>query len=121
MNNAPLFTLLGVAVTPYMLLLITSAALCLWLSYVHMNRAGVPRITLRVFLWLAVPLGVICSRVGYGLVYLPDTLDDPVRLLHLMENGYVLYGAALGVVIADGFLASTARSGEEAMCWSRRP
>ena len=114
MNNAPLFTLLGVAVTPYMLLLITSAALCLWLSYVHMNRAGVPRITLRVFLWLAVPLGVICSRVGYGLVYLPDTLDDPLRLLHLMENGYVLYGAALGVALA-GWLAARAGKGVRAL------
>lgn len=77
MNNAPLFTLLGVSVTPYMLLIMASAALCLWLSYVHMNRAGVPRITLRVFLWLAVPLAVICSRVGYGWSICPTRWTTP--------------------------------------------
>lgn len=109
MNSPALFRVSGLAVTPYPLLLAAGAALCLWLAWRGMRRAGVPRRAALMFAALAVPLGLACARLLYGLIYLDDTLDDPLRLFALAKSGYTLYGAGAGVLLALLLAARSAR------------
>lgn len=100
MNEGPLFKIAGLGISLYALLIALSVAICLGLGAWLMRRARIPGRVSSIFLLLAIPLGIIGSRLLYGLIYLSDTLEEPMRLLQLQEGGYTLYGAGLGVLLA---------------------
>lgn len=109
MENPILFNLFGQPVTLYLLLLAAGILSSLCLSHVLMKKEGIPKRAALVFLLAALPLGLILARLGYGLIYLPDTLDNPMGLLDLRPDGFVLYGAALGVILAAFLAAKSSR------------
>ncbi len=100
LDNAPLFSLTGLQVTPHLLLLSLGIVLCLVWAVFMMKQEGLPEKTIALFCLVVIPLSLVFARLGYGLVNLHNTLDRPARLLNLQEGGFTLYGAGLGLVLA---------------------
>lgn len=52
------------------------------------------------FLFVAVPLAIVCARLYYCIFEWDSYKDDPISILYIWEGGIAIYGAIIGAVIA---------------------
>lgn len=104
------FAVGGLTVYGYGLSVALAAALALLLARVTFRRAGLKPDTLSWVAVLAAPLGLICARVTYALIYWDMVTWGGVDgLWRLTDGGFLLYGAALGVALAAWLAAKITR------------
>lgn len=102
------FTVLGLTGSWYGLALGVSVLLYLCaagvLGYVRRLPAG----TVRLFGLLALPLGLVLSRLTFCVVnweYFAETISQPLKMLAFWDGGFSLMGALAGLILA-AFIAS---------------
>ncbi|MBR5110200.1 MAG: prolipoprotein diacylglyceryl transferase [Clostridia bacterium] len=77
-----------------------------WLGKKHALKPG----TVSWFAVLAIPLAVLCGRIGYCLVSIDWLLDQGLSFFwQLTRGGYMLYGALLGGLLAGALTAKITR------------
>lgn len=92
-------------VYPFGLAAAGSAAACLLLMQLLSKREGLKQGTVSWFAVLAIPLAVVCGRIGYCLVTIDWMLEQGLDFFFRFQSGgYMMYGALLGAVLA-GWLA----------------
>ncbi|MBR1586214.1 MAG: prolipoprotein diacylglyceryl transferase [Clostridia bacterium] len=104
------FEFSGVTVYSYGLAVALAAAAALALMAYLGKKQGLKAGTVSLFAVFAVPLAVLCARIGYCLVSLDWFLERGVAFfLAFSRGGYMLYGAAAGVLIAALLTARVTR------------
>ena len=95
-----------VTLYPYGLVMALSAAAAFALMQGLGKKEGLKQGTVSWFALLAIPLALLISRVGYCLVMLDWLRDRGFDFVwQLNRGGYMLYGAALGGILAGAITA----------------
>lgn len=97
------FPFLGLTVYKYGLFVAAAAALWLLASGLVAKKKNLPVHTVLLTGVLAIPLGLIFSRVLFCLVslgYFLDTIGQPIAMLYFWDGGLSMMGALLGVSLA---------------------
>ncbi len=85
----------------YGLLIVTGAALAVWLADREARRLSLPKDTvIDLALW-TLPVGILGARIYYVIFSWSSFAPDPVSVLYLWEGGLAIYGgliAGFGVV-----------------------
>ena len=101
MTDAPLFTLAGLPVTAYALGLALSVALSSALAARGLRKKGYAPRVVETFLLMAIPLGLLLSRLAYVLIRLNFFLDWGEGLaLRFWQGGYSFWGALAGFLLS---------------------
>ena len=86
---------------PYGLCVAYAALAALLMMQARSKRCGIKDGTVSYLAVLAIPLGVLCARIGYTLIRFDWMRTKGFSFFfQLNQGGYVLYGAALGVLLA---------------------
>lgn len=95
---------------PYGLCVAGAALVALLLMQWNGKRFSLKNGTISYLAVLAVPLGVLCARIGYALIRF-DWMKSKgfAYFVQFHQGGYVLYGAALGVALAAWIVARLTR------------
>ena len=102
------FSVGGVTVQGYGLVLAISILVYLCVSGVLGYRRRLPAGTVRVFALVALPASLVLARAAFCLVnweYFTETISQPVRMLAFWDGGLSLVGALCGMVLA-AFIAA---------------
>ena len=106
----PLFMLGGLPVTAYALGMAISLSLVAFLVAAGLKRAGYPPRVAEVFLLIALPLGLLLSRLAYVLIRFYFFLGWGEGLaFRFWQGGYSVWGAVLGFLLAVGLTARANR------------
>jgi prolipoprotein diacylglyceryltransferase len=106
MTDAPLFTLAGLPVTAYALGLALSLALSSALAARGLRVKGYAPRVVETFLLIALPLGLLLSRLAYVLIRLNFFLDWGEGLaLRFWQGGYSMWGALAGFLLSADWAA----------------
>ena len=52
------------------------------------------------FMFVAVPLSIVCARLYYCIFEWNSYKDNPISILYIWEGGIAIYGAVIGAIIA---------------------
>ncbi|MCL1854492.1 MAG: prolipoprotein diacylglyceryl transferase [Clostridia bacterium] len=102
------FTFLGLSGYSYGLWVSLGALLSLCLMCFLGRRVLLPKGTVLVYGALAIPLGILCSRVVFCLCNLSlytETYENPLLMLRIFDGGLSMTGALAGLVLAVSFTA----------------
>ncbi len=87
-------------ITWYSVLIISGILLALWLGTREEKRLGMPRDTMLNIVLIAVPAGIIGSRIYYVLMKLDEYIKNPISILFTWNGGLAIYGGVIGGVIS---------------------
>lgn len=114
MTDASLFTLAGLPVTAYALGLALSLAFSSALAARGLRKKGYAPRVVETFLLMAIPLGLLLSRLAYVLIRLNFFLDWGEGLaLRFWQGGYSFWGALAGFLLSV-YLAARVNNGVNA-------
>ena len=93
------FTVLGKDIYWYGIII----AMGFLLAYIYMDRRA-PRFGLNGdqvldMLFWAVPIGIVCARIYYCVLYWDGFRDNPISCLYIWEGGLAIYGGVLGGIL----------------------
>ncbi len=80
----------------YSSLIVLGILLAYLIGYHEEKRVGLPRDTMTDVTLIAVPCGIIGSRLYYVAMMWPEFAAQPIRILYLWEGGVAIYGAVIG-------------------------
>ena len=84
----------------YSVLIMTGILLAYFLGTREQKRRGLPKDTMLDVVLVAVPAGIIGSRVYYVLMKLDEFASDPISVLYIWNGGVAIYGAVIGGLLA---------------------
>jgi len=94
---------LGVTGYTYGLWISAGALLTLCLMGALGHGAGLPEGTVRIYGALAIPLGILCSRVVFCLCNISlftEIYENPLLMLRFFDGGLSMTGAFIGIILA---------------------
>ena len=80
----------------YSILIVTGAALAIWLAVREEKRSGLPKDTVIDFSLLALPCGIIGARIYFVLFSWSRFRSDFLSVFRIWEGGIAIYGAVIG-------------------------
>ncbi len=80
----------------YSFLIVLGILLAFFLGSKEEKRLGLPQDTMIDVTLVAVPCGIVGSRLYFVLMSLPRFLAHPVSILYIWEGGVAIYGAVIG-------------------------
>lgn len=83
------------SVSWYGLLIVTGAALAVFLASREEKRAGLPKDTIIDLALWTLPMGIIGARLYYVAFSWPQYRDNPISILHIHEGGLAIYGGLI--------------------------
>lgn len=99
------FTLFGLQVHWYGVLIAAGIALGVALASAREARLGLPRQTALDLALLGVPAAIVGARLYYVIFSWDAYRDTPIRALYIWEGGMAIYGGILGALLA-GYIYS---------------
>jgi phosphatidylglycerol---prolipoprotein diacylglyceryl transferase len=88
------------SITWYSVLIMAGILLAYLLGSREEKRLGLKKDTMLDIVLIAVPAGIIGSRIYYVLMKLDEYIADPVSILYIWNGGVAIYGAVIGGVLA---------------------
>ena len=99
----PYFSLLGLTVHWYGVIIACGMALAVALAAAREGRLGLPKDTAIDLALVGIPAAIVCARLYYVLFSWRAYAGDPLRALFIWEGGMAIYGGIIGGVLA-GFV-----------------
>ena len=100
-TNLPLFSLFGLPVYPYAVMLALGAVIALVMALLRAKKTGLTASAVLTFAVLALPLGVVFGRALYCLCRPGETVDYGLGYIFRIDfGGFSLMGAVVGVLLA---------------------
>lgn len=93
------FTVFGLPIYWYAILIVSGIAIALWLSTREAPRVGLKSDDFSNFLLFALPIAIIGARLYYVLFDLPMYLADPIQIFNTRGGGLAIYGGLLAAGI----------------------
>lgn len=94
------FSLFGKEIYWYGIIIALGFALAV-LYCMHRARAfGLTQDNILDFMFVAVPLSIVCARLYYCIFEWDSYKDDPISVLYIWEGGIAIYGAVIGAILA---------------------
>jgi len=84
----------------YSVLIILGILIAYVLGSREEKRLGLKKDTMLDIVLVAVPCGIIGSRIYYVLMKLEEFADDPISVLYIWNGGVAIYGAVIGGVLS---------------------
>ena len=103
--NRTAFTIAGLSVYWYGILIATALLLGTLLGMRREARLGLKKDTSLNFILLAVPVCVVCARLYYVVFSFSEYRDNLLSVFNLREGGLAIYGAVIGGFLAAWFYA----------------
>ncbi|MGX2943881.1 prolipoprotein diacylglyceryl transferase [Enterococcus alishanensis] len=97
--NRTAFTIFGLPIYWYAILIVSGIAIALWLSTREAPRVGLKSDDFSNFLLFALPIAIIGARLYYVLFDLPMYLADPIQIFNTRGGGLAVYGGLLAAGI----------------------
>ena len=100
----------------YSILIVTGAALAIWLAVREEKRSGLPKDTVIDFSLLALPCGIIGARIYFVLFSWSRFRSDFLSVFRIWEGGIAIYGAVIGGLLAAVFFSRRRRISVLTLC-----
>lgn len=94
------FSLFGVEVYWYGIIITLGCVLGVWLAVYRAKKAGWNPDFVYDFLFLALPLAIICARLYYVAFEWPYYAANPMKIFAIRDGGIAIYGGVIGGVLA---------------------
>lgn len=97
--NRTAFTLLGLPIYWYAILIVSGIVIALFLATREAPRVGLKEDDFSNFLLIALPVAIIGARLYYVLFDIQLYLNDPIQIFNTRNGGLAVYGGLLAAVV----------------------
>lgn len=94
------FRVFGFEIYWYGIIIACACGLGIWLAYNKAKKCGYDPDFLIDFLFLAIPLSVICARIYYVAFEWEYYADNLLKVFAIRDGGIAIYGAVIGGIIS---------------------
>ncbi len=94
------FTILGMPIYWYGILIASSVVLAVALAWAREKRFSLPKDTAINLTLLLLPVGFVCARLYYVAFSWESYSADPIQVFNIRQGGLAIYGGLLGGALA---------------------
>ncbi len=98
--NRVAFTIFGINIYWYAIMIVTGFALAIVLGFHLLKRTYMTQDNMLDMILIATPTAIICARLYYVLMDSGNSYDSFLDVINIRNGGLAIYGAIIGAVLA---------------------